>query len=488
MKNYLNSVVLLTCIVLVMLLGLYYLPPITIAGVELKKVDMLADIRVAQDTDVSQPIAIDTTELKLDTANLAIVSDTVAPVMDSVKISAKEEFYNNVIKVKKDTTAVGVAHIIDYADSTQRGMFPFYTALDAMKEDEHQYTHIAFFGDSFIEADILTADLRTLLQKEYGGCGVGFVPITSEVRFFRRSVVHDFKGWDSFAVTQKPYDKSLLGISGEYFVPTSNAYVEYKGQSKFGSLLDTCQVASIYYNIENPLEVVQRINGARRDTLFLSSGEGLQQHQAFEKIGKIRWNIPADSTAVFMGATLDGEGGITLDNFGQRGSSGYSLTQIPAQKLKDFNNYRPYDLIVLEYGLNVVAKNVNNYGYYKKGLTQVVKYLKQCFPQAGFLIVSVSDRNVKGADGEYHTMPEIKSFVKMQQELAKENNIAFWNLFEAMGGDDSMVDLVNAKPAKANLDYTHINFIGGKYLGKKLFEALKDGKEMFDKKEVYTDE
>ena len=40
---------------------------------------------------------------------------------------------------------------------------------------------IAYFGDSFIEADIFTADLRERFQSEFGGCGVGYVPITSSI-------------------------------------------------------------------------------------------------------------------------------------------------------------------------------------------------------------------------------------------------------------------------------------------------------------------
>ena len=35
---------------------------------------------------------------------------------------------------------------------------------------------IAFFGDSFVEGDILTADLREKLQLAYGGGGTGFAP------------------------------------------------------------------------------------------------------------------------------------------------------------------------------------------------------------------------------------------------------------------------------------------------------------------------
>lgn len=53
----------------------------------------------------------------------------------------------------------------------------FYEALDEVKE---RPVHIAYFGDSFIEADILTGDLRDMLQERYGGCGVGFVDATSD--------------------------------------------------------------------------------------------------------------------------------------------------------------------------------------------------------------------------------------------------------------------------------------------------------------------
>ena len=45
----------------------------------------------------------------------------------------------------------------DYSDSTLRGMTPFYRALDELAAKPRP-VRIAYFGDSFIEADILTAD------------------------------------------------------------------------------------------------------------------------------------------------------------------------------------------------------------------------------------------------------------------------------------------------------------------------------------------
>ena len=39
-----------------------------------------------------------------------------------------------------------------------------------------------------------------------------------------------------------------------------------------------------------------------------------------------------------------------------------------------------------------------------------------------------------------------------------------------------MVKMVENKPPLANLDYTHINYRGGKMIAKKLFNALMEGK------------
>lgn len=90
---------------------------------------------------------------------------------------------------------------------------------------------IAVFGDSFIEADIFTADLREMLQKRFGGCGVGFVTITSMTSGYRPTVRHSFGGWSSHAVTDSVYfDKKKQGVSGHYFVPREGAYVELRGR------------------------------------------------------------------------------------------------------------------------------------------------------------------------------------------------------------------------------------------------------------------
>lgn len=185
---------------------------------------------------------------------------------------------------------------------------------------------------------------------------------------------------------------------------------------------------------------------------------------------------------------MDTDEGIILDNFSLRASSGLSLRYIPEKTLKNFNTLRPYDLIILQYGLNIATERGSNYDNYKKGLLTAIDHLKNCFPQAGFLLLSVGDRDYKTDTGEMCTMPGVRNLVRYQQHVAAESAIAYWNLFEAMGGEESMAKLVQASPPKANLDYAHINFRGGKYLAAFLYEALVYGKEQYERRVAYENE
>ena len=185
---------------------------------------------------------------------------------------------------------------------------------------------------------------------------------------------------------------------------------------------------------------------------------------------------------------MDGKEGVVVDNFSLRGSSGLTLANIPSQTLKDFNRLRTYDLIIFQYGLNVATLRGYDYNYYEKGMIRSVEYFKQCFPQAGILLLSIGDRDYKTETGELRTMPGVKNLVRYQQRIAAETGIAFWNLYEAMGGEASMANLVHAKPTQANYDYTHINFRGGKVLAELLYDVLVYGKEQYDRRRAYEKE
>ncbi len=456
MKNHISCIFWFTLFVIIFLGALHYLPSLSIEGHTLRRVNLLSDVLKEKP--------------KLNRIDTRQLPPPVKPVF-------------------VDTCKTGMTCIDDYADSTHRGMENFYSALSNI-QSMNRPVRIAYFGDSFIEADILTGDLRAMLQTHFGGCGVGYIDITSQTHGFRPTVRHSFGGWKSHSITDATYfDRSKQGISCHYFIPCDHAYVETKGQNTYASHLDTCETSSIYFETKGEIYLRSLINGRDTSDYYFNGEEGLQKAEVSGKIGKIRWTVAhyADSTT-FYGIALEAHKGISLDNFGLRSSNGLSLHSIPMKRLKQFHRLRPYDLIILQYGLNVATQKGYNYDYYEKGLLTSIEHLKEAFPEAGLLLIGVGDRAYKTENGEMKTMPGIKNLIRYQQHIAAKSGIAFWNLYEAMGGEGSIGKMVHATPPQANLDYTHINFRGGKELAKILYETLLYGKEQYDKRRAYEQE
>jgi lysophospholipase L1-like esterase len=75
-------------------------------------------------------------------------------------------------------------------------------------------------------------------------------------------------------------------------------------------------------------------------------------------------------------------------------------------------------------------------------------------------------------NGEYASYPNIPLIRNAMRNAAFKTGVAFWDLYEAMGGQNSMVSWVNEKPSLAAKDFTHFNPQGARYVGEMIYEAL----------------
>ena len=386
-----------------------------------------------------------------------------------------------------DTCRTGYTCIEDYSDASQRGMHAFYKALDELAFGQ-RLVKVAYYGDSFVEGDILTADLREMLQDKYGGCGIGYSSITSISSGFRVTTRQTATGWTRHSIMDSVYfDRSLQDVSNHYFKAEPNASIRFRGQNKNYAHLDTFYHATFFFNPNESATISAAVNG-RGVFSKQFKGNQLQVAEVEGKIGSVTYTVQdTDSTALFYGVAMDGDSGIAVDNLSMRGASGLNVRSVPAKMMRRFYELRPYDLVILQFGLNVATKLGSNYDNYIKGMKTTIDHIKEYFPGAGILIVSVADRDYKTPEGEVRTMPGIRNLVRYQQNLAAEEGVAFWNMFEAMGGNESMKTLVDAKPSMANYDYTHINVRGGRHLASLLFDALVYGKEQYDRRRAYEE-
>lgn len=384
--------------------------------------------------------------------------------------------------IAKDSTALALrqsdpANIFDFELDSTSSLAHFFEALNKTRKTKNQI-RIAYFGDSMIEGDLISQDLRGNMQEEFGGYGVGFVPVTSIVAGFRTSVRHTFDGWSTHNLLDPP-GSHPLGISGSVFVPSSGASVKYSTVNK--SHIDKFYSVRLLYGRSGDDDHVtingydHKLSGKNAvNEINISSKGGMQSLQAI-----FQCKSPID----VFGFSMESDSGAFVDNFSFRGNSGMPITKVTQNVYSETNQLLDYDLIILEYGLNAIDPDVTDYSWYERGMNNAIKHIRASFPNTSILLISVGDRGHR-KDGVWQTDPSVPIMVECQKRMAKDNKLAFWSLYDAMGGNGSMVKWVEGDTAYANKDYTHFNFKGAHRVGKILFDKLMSEYSDYNKKQL----
>jgi len=458
MKSYLSQTLVLTVLVLLLLTGLSLLPEgLAIDDFPLRKMDIFADIRAPKPLPYTTTDSLPTT-----------IPDTSAPTtgLDSL---------GHFLPV--DSALWG--HIIEDYTPQQQGLARFFAAIDSIRT-HGRTVRMAFFGDSFVEGDILLGDLRDTLQTLWGGAGVGYVPITSEVARFKRTLVHRYENWATFSIVKNHQSGQPFGINGFVYRPKPQAFVHYEGADYFHHTSHWGHFRLFYRADTTAPFVWQNAEGTpQTDTLPGTNGQlgtwDWQPATSAIRAFALRFDEP-DSNLLLYGATLENGPGFYLDNFSVRGSTGGRLKLIEPALAHQFDAVQQYDLVVVQLGLNAVTEKNNNLQWYRAELDQTFAHLRKCFPDKLILIVSVADRAGK-VDGELATMPSAPAIAAMQRDLTRRHGFLFYDLFHGMGGPGAMIDFAEKRrPALANRDYTHLTHEGGKVLGHQLAGLLLEAK------------
>jgi hypothetical protein len=436
--NQLKQVWYVALLVVAFISVIFFIPDFSILGYQVKKLNLLADIQIE--------------------APALLAKDSTITKKDSIVVSVPVAF-------------PGKAFIEEYGKDNLRYFF------EALRYSKTRPVRVAFFGDSFIEGDILCGPFRDTLQRIFGGSGVGYMPITSEVTKFRNSIQHDFIQWNTFSMVGQKKENAPLGLPGYCFLPDKGNEVVYKPVDKnFVS-------AKIFYESDKYSALTFSINEGPGEKVDLEFSEGLNQYKipgsGFNSV-KISFH-DTDSLRAY-GVALEDSVGISVDNFSMRSNPGMGLLLVGQKRMKQFDSLRNYKLVVLQYGLNVISENDSSgYLWYMDRMVGLIKRMKENFGNCGFLLVSVGDR-CNNQNGRMATMPDVKVMRDIQRRIAQKSGIAFWDMFIAMGGENSIKRYTESQPPLAAKDYTHLTFRGGRKIAKKLADALLNEKVKYDRK------
>lgn len=259
--NNLGRVLALLSLTLLMSFGLYSLPD-TLFGYKIKKVDLLSDFKVKE-----EKLSLDSLKQQLEQADTLQV-DSVAlrdsimrsAGIDSAALALRDSLYKAVYAVQ-GADSLG-AHIEDYSLG-HIGLQRFFAALKNRRE-LNRPVRVAFLGDSFIEGDIMVADFRSGMQKEFGGRGVGFVPVTSVAAQFRPTVEQRASGWTTWSMlTDHEHGYTLSGMMFE--ANEENASIHVKTTKRYPELQTFSSLKLIYEQNKNT--EMRLVCNASADTL-----------------------------------------------------------------------------------------------------------------------------------------------------------------------------------------------------------------------------
>ena len=190
--------------------------------------------------------------------------------------------------------------------------------------------------------------------------------------------------------------------------------------------------------------------------------------------------IISNKTPIY-GISCEPKYGVVVDNFSFRGVVGENLNKISNALLAEINAKQKYDLVIFQYGVNLLFKpDETNFDYYERMIGPAFRKLKLHFKDSDFLLLSCSDRAFK-YDGNWQTASGIDALIKLQSKLAYKYNMAFYNLYKSIGGNGTIVKWADSSYQMANKDYIHFNSRGARKVGNLLFNALINDYKKFEK-------
>lgn len=355
---------------------------------------------------------------------------------------------------------------------------PLFAEMETAAADGH-LVRVIHYGDSQIELDRISQDLREILQNRFGGEGTGFFPAISNVPSASISKVAsgEFIQYTMYgdSTTQRA-GHSRYGLLAQVVQLNGGGTITIRGSKNRNARegVKTFRTVSLLYGRPSKDFSVSVVSDTLKPKPQKTIGESGAAYLtwtfplAVEK-AVIRINGSAEIYAV--GA--DGSAGVAVDNVPLRGCSGNIFHWINQPLMADCLSLTDTRLIILQFGGNYmpVTRNTQIIEQYQAQIARQIQYFHQAAPQAKILFIGPSDMG-KSVNGRIVTWPRLPEMVDSLKSTALRNDAAFWDLFRMMGGENSMAQWVKHNPPYAGPDYIHFTADGARKVGETLGQSL----------------
>lgn len=404
------------------------------------------------------------------------------PSLENVLVGQQQQQ----VKIKDEIDSVELAHLNSLRDTLkqyrtvlieQEGHFylpndniAFFDKMFAKMEkarQNHEIVRILHYGDSQIEMDRLSHNIRSYFQKTFGGGGPGLVPVIQTIPSFAVSqsasgALTLYSSYGDGSRTNGNY-----GLMAKCYRLTGDAtFSAYASRHK-----DTDPRVKHFSNITllyndhngNFSATLRDRKGSYYQTINSKSTGTQAFHWNLDTV-TTSLSIAMQGTADIYGIMLDDGYGVAVDNIPLRGSSGTQFTMISESILRNCYKQANVGLIIMQFGGNSVPViyNQKSLDSYCERIDKQIKYIQKCCPETTILFIGPSDMSTRKG-GNLLTYPMLPQLIQSLKAVALKNNVAYWDLYEVMGGENSMIAWVNN--GLAGPDYIHFTPKGANKVG-----------------------
>jgi len=353
----------------------------------------------------------------------------------------------------------------------------FARLLKTDRKEPGAVTRILHYGDSTIASDYISGTVRRRLQARFGDAGHGFILIANPWEwYFHNDVLHASDGeWKASRLAGPVAPDGMYGLGGVSFTSYGGG-VAWFGTATKGDFGRKASRYDLYY-LEQPGggDVEVAVRGAATER-FSTRGDAKvsRVHPVRVEDGESKLTVRAagGGPVRLFGVALErDQPGVVYDALGSHAAMAVYWERQDRAHWKDQLALRDPGLIVFQYGTNESDLWRLDRQEYEQALAGLIDELREVSGGASVLVVAPLDR-AEQKDGRMTTKRVILDLVSIQRRVALSHGAAFWNTFDAMGGEGSMARWVKAKPQLGGGDLTHPTPLGAEVLGDMVSDAI----------------
>jgi lysophospholipase L1-like esterase len=312
---------------------------------------------------------------------------------------------------------------------------PFFRALAAAKSRRRiEPVRVMHYGDSHTAADILTAEIRRSLQREFGDGGAGYMSARNPFSTPRRGVQSGAtSGWWIDGVGKGGATDGIYGLAG-FSLSTDKA-------DERAWIETACNHFEIYY-LKQPgggqIDITVNGTSVLERPLSLQSDAPAPDYFTYDspsdRIQRIEVRTTTAGKVRLLGIVTEHIApGVTYDVLGINGARATRLLSWNDTAFVDNIVQRKPDLIIVAYGTNEVTDSDWSVESYQRMFANILRRFRRAAPQASILVYGPPDRSDNGL-----AVSKMPAMIEAQRRAAIDAGAAFWNSYAAMGGAGSM--------------------------------------------------